>query len=262
MKKTTWYKKATRILLRAPVAGYCVGGCLFEYFSWAAMGKLNATRRAVVLQKWSARVLRGIGVTIKVEGTVPARGLIVSNHLSYLDVLVFSAVCRSIFVSKQEVRSWLGVGWVASLAGTIYIDRSRRSDTHAVQPEMQSALATGLNLLLFPEATSSNGSAVLHFHSSLFQPAVDLDVPVLAAALDYSMQDGDPASEACYWGDMVLFPHLLNLLSKESTQATVKFSSEQMRFTNRKDAARTMQGKVEQLRKISAIAAEPGSSGD
>lgn len=226
----------------------CVLGCLAEYGVHAATGKLRERARARILRKWSTRLLAGMKVSVLVEGPLPEQGLIVSNHLSYLDIVVFSSVCECVFVSKQEVKSWPGIGWIASLAGTIYIDRSRRTETQTVQADMQSALNSGLRLLLFPEGTSTDGSSVLHFHSSLFQPALELDAPITAAAVDYFIPDGDAAREACYWGDMVLLPHLLNLFTKQSVQAAVRFSSEQQRFGDRKEAARIMRTQVERLR--------------
>jgi 1-acyl-sn-glycerol-3-phosphate acyltransferase len=142
------------------------------------------------------------------------------------------------------------VGWIATLAGTIYVDRSRRSETHAIQPEIQSALSAGLRLFLFPEGTSSDGSRVLPFHSSLFQPAVDLQAPVSAAHIAYTIPDGDSGTEACYWGTMRLFPHLINLLGKHSVTAAVNFSRNVFHFTDRKQAARQMQQEVEHLRNM------------
>jgi lyso-ornithine lipid O-acyltransferase len=230
----------------------CVAGCLIEYGAHALIRRLDAVSRARVLQKWSSRLLSGINAIITVNGQLPERGLIASNHLSYLDILVFSAVCGCVFVSKREIKSWPAVGWISSLAGTIYIDRTRRAETHAVQPEMQSALSRGLLLVLFPEGTSSDGSRVLHFHSSLFQPAIDLDAPVTAAAIDYFIPDGDAAREACYWGEMKLFPHLLNLMSKESVRVRLGFSEEHLQFSDRKQAAQTMHRQVERLRGINA----------
>ena len=189
------------------------------------------------------------------NGEIPEPGLIVSNHLSYLDILVFSAVANCIFVSKREVKSWPGIGWISSLSGTIYIDRARRAATHAIQSKMQSALSNGTRLVLFPEGTSSDGLQVMHFHSSLFQPALDLGVRITAAAISYSIADGDAAREACYWGDMTLLPHLLNLLTKESVQASLKFSQQHLQFSDRKEAARTMRFEVERLRGVSAARA-------
>ena len=189
-----------------------------------------------------------MGVKVETEGSPVNAGLIASNHLSYLDIIVYSAIAPCAFISKLEVRSWPAVGWIATLAGTIYVDRSRRSETHSIQPEIQSTLATGLRLFLFPEGTSSDGSHVLPFHSSLFQPAIDLQAPVSAAYIAYTIPDGVPGTEACYWGTMHLFPHLINLLGKHSVTARVTFSSETFRFTDRKQAAQKMHREVERLR--------------
>lgn len=189
------------------------------------------------------------------SGSLPEPGLIVCNHVSYLDILVFSAVARCIFVSKREVKSWPGIGWISSFSGTIYIDRARRAETHSIQSQMQTALSNGTRLVLFPEGTSSDGSQIMHFHSSLFQPALDVGARITAAAIAYSLPDGDAALEACYWGDMTLLPHLLNLLTKESVRASLKFSQQHLQFSDRKEAARTMRFEVERLRGTSAAGA-------
>jgi lyso-ornithine lipid O-acyltransferase len=200
-----------------------------------------------LLAKWSTRVLDSLSVNVSFAGYPPPEGLIISNHLSYLDILVFSSITHCVFVSKREVKSWPVVGWVATLSGAVYVDRARRSDTQAVQPEMQAALSHGLRLTMFPEGTSTDGSRVLGFHSSLFQPAIDLNAPVTAAAIRYAVPDGDPSLDVCYWGDMTLVTHLFRMLAKEPIYASVQFSEQHYRFTERKEAARTMQQEVERL---------------
>ena len=133
-------------------------GCLGEYFVRHLRGPLSEQTRIEVLHRWSRRTLPRMGIALKRRVRPPAAGLIASNHLSYLDILVYSAIAPCAFVSKREVRAWPAVGWIATLSGTIYVDRSRRSETHAIQPEIQSALSSGLRLFLFPEGTSSDGS--------------------------------------------------------------------------------------------------------
>ncbi len=204
--------------------------------------------RIEVLHRWSRRGLRNSGIRVEVTGSPAAAGLIASNHLSYLDILVYSSIAPCAFIAKREVRSWPAVGWIATLARTIYVDRSRRSETHSIQPEIQSALAAGLRLFLFPEGTSSDGSRVLPFHSSLFQPAIDLQVPVSAACIEYAIPDGVAATEACYYGEMKLLPHLLHLLGKHSVIARVTFSSNSFLFSDRKQASLKMHEEVERLR--------------
>lgn len=252
--KSSLTTRVVRLMGRAILAFCCVSGCLADFTFHAILGRLKPRSRAAILQKWSARLLSCMGVQIHLYGEIPDRGLIVSNHLSYLDILVFSAASACVFVSKREVKSWPGIGWISSLAGTIYIDRTLRTNTHSAQEEMQSPLLSGMRLVLFPEGTSSDGSTVLHFHSSLFQPAVELKMPITAAAIEYSLSDGNAALEACYWGGMTMTPHLLNLLTKKSVQATLRFSSEQLTFTNRKESARIMQSRVEHLRSAAARA--------
>jgi 1-acyl-sn-glycerol-3-phosphate acyltransferase len=241
-------KRTMRVIVRGFGLVWGIVCCLAEYFVRRLRGPLSEQTRIEVLHRWSRRTLPRMGIAIAVAGSPIAAGLIASNHLSYLDILVYSAIAPCAFVSKREVRSWPAVGWIATLAGTIYLDRSRRSETHTIQPEIQSALGVGLRLFLFPEGTSSDGSRVLPFHSSLFQPAVDLQAPVSAAHIAYTIPDGNSGTEACYWGTMRLFPHLINLLGKHSVTAKVNFSQSIFRFTDRKQAARQMYQEVERLR--------------
>jgi len=243
-------KRMARVMIRGMGLLWGIVGCLGEYSVRHLRGPLSEQTRIDVLHRWSRRTLPRMGIAIQAAGPPIAAGLIASNHLSYLDILVYSAIAPCAFVSKREVRSWPAVGWIATLSGTIYVDRSRPSETHTIQPEIQSALSSGLRLFLFPEGTSSDGSSVMPFHSSLFQPAVDLQAPVSAAHIAYTIPDGDSGTEACYWGTMRLFPHLINLLGKHSVTATVSFSRNIFRFTDRKQAARQMQQEVERLRNV------------
>ena len=240
-------KRIARVIVRGAGLGWGVAGCLAEYLLRRFAGRLSEQTRIEVLHRWSRRTLPRMGIAIDVTGSPTSGGLIASNHLSYLDILVYSAIAPCAFVSKSEVRGWPAVGWIATLAGTVYVDRSLRSETRTVQPEMQAALAGGLRLFLFPEGTSSDGSRVGRFHSSLFQPAIDLEAPVSAASIAYAVPDGNAGTDACYWGEMTLFSHLINLLSKHSVTATVKFSRDSFRFTDRKQAAQQMHQEVERL---------------
>lgn len=238
--------KAARVCARLPLFACLVLGCLAECLLRAAFRKLDAEARADVLHRWSGRILRRIGVQVFISGQVPAHGLIASNHLSYLDILVFSAIAPCVFVSKSEVRSWPLVGWIASFTGTVFVDRSSTSETHNVRPQMQTRLQAGARLVLFPEATSGDGRAVLPFHSSLFQAAVDVAAPAIAAYISYTMApgDGDPVMDVCYWGDMTLFPHFIKLLTKAGVHTTVRFAEKALVFTNRKQAALEMQNQM------------------
>jgi 1-acyl-sn-glycerol-3-phosphate acyltransferase len=199
------------------------------------------------LHKWTAWLSRRLAIEIQVEGAPPAHGLIVSNHLSYLDILVFSSIAPCSFVSKREIKRWPGVGWAASTAGTIFIDRTRRSATRSIQPQMEAALANGAPLVLFPEATSTDGSSLLPFHSALFQPVIAAGAPITAACISYEIEEGDPRFDVCYWGEMSLLPHALKLFRKRGVRARVRFGSCARKFQDRKQAARELQDEVSAL---------------
>jgi len=237
-----------RVARRYAAVAFCMVACLAEYLINALTGKTDLGHRAFALHRWSARVLPWLGVRIVTEGRLPQNGLLVSNHLSYLDILVFSAVGPCVFVAKREVRSLPGIGWIATLCGTIYIDRSRRSDTHSIKPQMAATLADGARLVLFPEGTSSDGRQVLPFRSSLLQPAVEDRTPVTAACIAYEMDDGDPAVDVCYYGDMVMGPHATKLFGKNGVTAIVRFGGSARVFSDRKQAAQELHEQVKALK--------------
>ncbi|HKV95793.1 MAG TPA: lysophospholipid acyltransferase family protein [Candidatus Angelobacter sp.] len=245
-------RRFLRVTRRFAVVGFAVFACLFQYLLNALTGRTALLHRMDVLHRWSARVLPWLGVSFAGDGMAPAGGLLVSNHLSYLDILVFSALAPCVFVAKREIKGWPGIGLVATLAGTIYIDRSRPHNTHSIQPQMAAALAGGVRVVLFPEGTSSNGRQVLPFRSSLFQPAIENRTPITAACISYEIEDGDPAVDVCYYGDMVLGTHAARLFSKGGITANLRFGGGARVFTDRKEAARQLYEEVNTLRNQTA----------
>lgn len=211
-----------------------------------------ARARAQWLQQACRRVLRVLDVEIKTRGPIPIKGLLVCNHLSYLDVLVISAITPSIFISKSEVRRWPVFGWFASLSGTLFVKRSKRSDVTRLNQEVAHVLDSAALVVLFPEGTSSDGRDVLPFKSSLLEPATGLRHPLSAACIHYSLPDGNVGEDVCYWGDMTLLPHLLKLLTKRSIQAGVSFNRLERSPNSRKELARQLHSHVVRLKEAAA----------
>jgi lyso-ornithine lipid O-acyltransferase len=248
--------KVFRVLTRFPFFLCLVGLCFTDCVLHVCLGKSDPASRAATLQRWCKRVLSCLRVQVSVAGAIPTRSLIVSNHPSYLDILAFAAISRCMFVSKSEIRSWPFIGWIASLTGTVFVDRARPSQTQHPQQEMQDRLQAGGLLALFPEGTSTDGRELLPFRSSLFEAAVVVAAPITAAYISYELPrgDGDPVMDICYWGDMTLMPHFFKLLTKAEIKATVKFSDQPRIFHDRKQAAREMQREVAELGAAAASA--------
>jgi 1-acyl-sn-glycerol-3-phosphate acyltransferase len=211
------------------------------------------TERASWLQSGSRRALRVFAVDIRVSGDIPSCGLLVSNHLSYLDILVLASIAPTVFVAKHEVKSWPVFGWFALLAGTLFIDRERRSQVGQVSQEIRAALDQGALVVLFPEGTSSGGETILPFKSSLLEPAARQTHPLSAGLIQYELDDGDVSEEVCYWKDMTLVPHLINLLGKRTVRASVRFTQLREGSTNRKELARQLHSEVMRLKEAVPI---------
>ena len=217
--------------------------------------QLSDSDRALWMHEWCGTALRRINISLQVVGTPPASGLIVSNHLSYLDIFAFGTAMPCVFVSKAEVRDWPVFGKLTTMAGTVYVDRRRRSDTRNANEGIKRALEQGLRVVIFPEGTSTDGSKVLPFYPSLFEPAVETSVPVTAAHVSYTLRDGIVGQDVAYWGEMTFFPHLLKLLAKRGLSATVTFSEVSRTFTGRKVAAVEMREEVLRLHNYSSSSA-------
>lgn len=209
--------------------------------------KSRRPARAAWLQRATIRHLKIFGFTSEITGQIPRTGLLVSNHLSYLDILVLGSLTPAVFVSKADVRNWPVFGWLAALAGTVFIERERRLHVGAVNAQIQSALDDGMLVVIFPEGTSSNGMDVLPFRSPLLEPVAGGTHHITISRLQYSLQDGDAANEACYWGDHSFFPHLLNLLGKRSLHAKVHFAPYGPSTADRKELAKQLHAAVSGL---------------
>ena len=219
------------------------------FFSAARAGRENKrAARAAWMSRSSRRLLRIFGYSANISGPVPRSGLLVSNHLSYLDIPAICATAPAVFVSKADVRGWPLFGWLAALGGTVFIERERRTHVGEVNREITTALAAGTLVVVFPEGTSSDGQTVLPFRASLLEPALRGGHELTAAWIHYELADGDAGREACYWGDHTFFPHLVNLLGKRHVRATLRFKKFNRATEDRKELAQQLQAAVLDLK--------------
>jgi 1-acyl-sn-glycerol-3-phosphate acyltransferase len=230
------------------LAGVLVSALLDYLFRCAGRSKNSRLKRALWLQRHCRRAVKIFRLKPEVVGPVPARGLLVSNHLGYMDVLVLSSITPVVLLSKRDVKSWPVFGQFAQLAGTIFVDRARRTQVGDVNDEIQSALDDGALVAFFPEGTSSNGQTVLPFRSALLEPAVSQAHPLSISHIQYALDDGDAGDEVCYWGDDTFLPHMLNLMGKRIVRATVRFAPVQSPAADRKELALQLREEVLKLK--------------
>jgi 1-acyl-sn-glycerol-3-phosphate acyltransferase len=198
-----------------------------------------------------------MGIEITVEGVFPERGAVISNHLSYLDIVVFAALHPCVFVSKEEVRKWPVVGWMTTMSGTVYVARGHGGSAMRARKGMQAALDAGLPVVFFPEGTTSNGSQLLKFHSGLLSQVTSGDAPVTAAYLRYGFvedngRDVSVANDVCYWGDRNMLAHIFNFLGLRGVRAEVRFAEEPIAFSS--DGLHRKRAAVEARSAVAALA--------
>jgi len=251
----SWLKHPLRVTGRLSWLGAELLMSAFSYaINWAFRPQDSLPEaRAMWLQNSSRRLLRVFGIETQFTGDIPSSGLLVCNHLSYLDILVLSALAPCVFVAKREVKHWPVFGWFAKLAGTVFVHREHRSQAVQTVDEIEAALQTGAVVVLFPEGTSSSGETVLPFKSSLLEPAARQTHPLTAGLLQYELGDGDVSEEVCYWKDMTLVPHLINLCSKRGVQASVHFNHLREGNADRKQLARQLHAEVLRMQHAAAI---------
>jgi 1-acyl-sn-glycerol-3-phosphate acyltransferase len=208
--------------------------------------------RSLWLQQTCRRVLRIMKVKIKTQGPIPLKGLLVSNHLGYLDILVLSAVAPAVFIARSDVKRWPILGWFAILAGTLFVRRARRSDIAQLNREVALALDAGALVVLFPEDAGSDSRHVLRFRSSVLEPVARLDHPLSAASIHYSRPDREPVGDTDHSGDERVMPFLLKLLSTSRIGATVSFIRLEPGPNGRKELARSLHSQVTRLQESSA----------
>lgn len=218
------------------------------YVDVALLRRGSAKARAEWLQDFCQRLLWLFGVEARYEGTLPKEGLMVGNHLSYLDIVVLAAAQPICFVSKQEVRDWPGLGVLVKLAGTLFIDRTRRTDVGRANGEVTEALRRGSVVCVFPEGTSSDGREVLPFRSSLLEPAAELGCEITPVHLSYHVPGGQAEQEVCYWGDMQFATHFWRLLGKQRIYARVRYGAPVPAPRDRKALAVGLRREVVRLR--------------
>jgi 1-acyl-sn-glycerol-3-phosphate acyltransferase len=219
--------------------------CLFYLVSVAAaqLAMLGFSRPARMrlaagsVRLWARACLRILGLNINLRrgrhtgpplhGDLQSnRRLLVSNHQSYLDIVVIASVFPTLFVAKTEVSRWPLFGWLAKFGGTIFVDREDPRSGVRCAYRVSRALRDGVNVQVFPEATTCDGSTVLPFNGLFFASAVRSRTPVLPLTIKFRSVNGRPADRealdtVCWYGEMNFARHFWNLLNIESAEVSL-----------------------------------------
>lgn len=199
---------------------------------------------------WGVATLKLFSMNVKIEGSPPSPPfLVVSNHLSYIDIPVFSAILDATFVSKIEVRSWPVIGFMARTLGIIFIDRRKKSDVQRVNKKISDELNDLQGIVLFPEGTTSPGLEVMRFRPSLLEHAASSGMHVSYAALRYQTGKGDQHAykTVCWWGNVHMLKHLYMMGYNRNIDVKIRFGEGSVSSDDRKVLASQLHRKVDEL---------------
>ena len=186
--------------------------------------RLGPTQKQQAIQRWAQQVLAVLEIEVQTN-TLPPQdfaGLVVSNHLSWLDVLVLQSLMPAAFVAKNEVRRWPLVGYMAAACATIFVDRASARSAHAMVDRSAAAMAQGQAIVVFPEGTSSDGTGLGRFHPNIFESAIRAKAPVQLLTLKYlDRSTGAVDTAAHFTGDMTLLESLQRVMASSRIRAQV-----------------------------------------
>lgn len=180
-------------------------------------------RGSSAIGTWMKQGARILGLKIRVSGR-PVDGpvLMVANHISWLDIVAMNAVAPAVFLAKGDVRAWPAIGWLAEMAGTLFIDRGSKKAVNEAVDQASSRLALDARVAIFPEGTTSDGHAVGPFHGGLFEAAVQTRCTIQPVALYYGPVNGR-LSVAPFVGEDDFVSHLLRVLRVEAVYCHVTY---------------------------------------
>ena len=187
----------------------------------------GAPWRQSLRRLWSHQLLTLLGIRIESVGDALAGiegGLVVGNHISFIDIYAINALLPCGFVSKSEVARWPLIGWLSLHNDTVFIERGSRKAAHRTHHTMLTALAAGRRVAIFPEGTTTAGDKVLPFHAALFQSAIDAAVPVHALAISYHDADGARSRAPAYIDDMSLVECMVTVMQAGGLVARVRLA--------------------------------------
>lgn len=188
-------------------------------------GLRAATRRA---SRYARRAARVLGIRLTQEGRLPVRSdgrLLVANHLSWIDPLLLAAHRPAVFVTSVETAEDGFLGRICAIAGCVFMERRRRGGLRDECAHLARLLGSG-DVMVFPEATTGDGSRLLPFRSACFASALAAGAGIQPAALRYVTIDGRPLrggrrDRIGWYGDMTFLPHLARLLTVGTVVAEV-----------------------------------------
>ena len=176
----------------------------------------TANLAAAHARRWAATLTRGLDIRVTLQGRPPDQGaLVVSNHRSYLDIVVILSHTDAAFLAKAELKNWPVFGYAAQKGNTVFVDRSSPESRSMARQALADRIDDGVSVVVFPEGTTTAGPGLLPFKNGIFHMAAQKGIPVVPVSVVYE----NP--EAPWTGDDFFVPHFLKIFKTGPLRATL-----------------------------------------
>lgn len=225
------YVKSFRIVMM--IVNYVIFAVLAR-----SMIKDPKRRRSLYLREVTRRSRYALGIMgydIVIENPENLRKgqnyMIVANHMSYIDALIMAYVDPMCFVTSMEMKEAPVLGLLTEVGGCLYVERRSKENLHNEIFEITDALSTGFHVVIFPEATSTDGSKILPFKRPLLTAAVQSQRPILPMVIQYEEINDEKVTsknrdKLCWYGSMGFAPHFFSMLRLKKIRIRVKILPE------------------------------------
>ena len=194
-----------------------------------ALPLVNKKHKAKLIQWWCKNLLAAFNLRVLTYGNLPERdeqlnnAMFVANHISWSDIHALNSVAAIRFIAKSEIRSWPVFGYLVSRANTLFIDRSRKKDAKRTIEVALQSLQAGDTLCLFPEGTTTDGTLIQPFKSSLLQAAIEAQSTIWPVAIHYPHPNGGANVDVAYAGEISLIESMQKILSQKQPVIELHF---------------------------------------
>lgn len=177
---------------------------------------VNAHQRGLIIRWWCRRLLNCFNIQVKVYGTPPdhttRKTMFVANHISWADIHALNSIIPVRFIAKLEIKSWPVFGYLVTKSGTLFINRTIRKDAARIVEMTTDSLRELENVCFFPEGTTSDGTHILPFKSSIIQAAVDAEASLWPLTIYYPTPDGQANLAMAYAGETTMIESMDQIL--------------------------------------------------
>ena len=212
---------------------------------------INRKLKKLLIKRWSSLLLKIFKINLVVNNDLKKilskkNYLIVSNHISWLDIFVINSAYPVAFVAKQSISKWPILSWLVKASETIFIDRKRITKIKKTLKEVENYLENKGSICIFPEGTSSDGSKLLNFKSNLLQTAINKNISVLPIAIQY-LQNQNFCSAPAYYAELSLLDSIRNLIRFDNIEAKLTILTEIKSISDRKVLAKEAYVKISKV---------------